>query len=126
MVFFSSISFGPYLAQPLLRLGLGEAVGRRRQFFLHLGKGESLQIVFRIWLRSRFGVGRFGLDDRCRHDLYSFYLLPSLTQLRMPPGSPASITTEYSSAHEFEGVGTGGTCLLLHVLALRQDWKPLS
>ena len=39
-VFFSSISFGPYLAQPFLRFGLTEAVWRRAQFRLQLRHGK--------------------------------------------------------------------------------------
>ena len=41
------------LSQPLLRLGLTEAVWRRPQFFLHLRHGQGFQIVLRIGFRSR-------------------------------------------------------------------------
>ena len=44
----------PILAQPLCRLGLGEAVRRRAQFLLHFRQGQGFQVVLRIGLRSRF------------------------------------------------------------------------
>ena len=44
---------GPILSEPLLRLGLGQAIRRRSQFFLDLRERQGLQIVLgdrlRIW-----------------------------------------------------------------------------
>ena len=43
LVFFSAISFGPILGQPFLRLGLSEAVRRRRQSFSTSGMGRDFR-----------------------------------------------------------------------------------
>ena len=39
---------GPILSESLLRLSLGQAIRRRIQFFLDLGKRQGLQIVFGV------------------------------------------------------------------------------
>ena len=59
LLFFNLVR--PILGQPLLRLGLTEAVRRRPQFFLHFRHGKGFQIVLRIGLRSRFRFGSLGL-----------------------------------------------------------------
>ena len=64
----------PILGQPFLRLGLGEAVRRRPQFFLHLRHGQGFQIVLRIGFRSRLRLGSLGVVGIGFHNGYSFCL----------------------------------------------------
>jgi hypothetical protein len=52
---------GPILSEPLLRLSLGQALGRRTQFLLDLRERQGLQIVLRIGLRISFGSRSLGL-----------------------------------------------------------------
>ena len=47
----------PILREPFLRLGLGEAVRRRFQFFLHLRQRQRFQIVLRSGLASGLASG---------------------------------------------------------------------
>ena len=76
----------PVPGQPLLRLGLAQAIRRRPQPLLHLRQGKRLQLILRIGLRSRRrGPASDGFPD-CTHP----FLLPAAAS--HSPAAPAAVS----------------------------------
>ena len=67
----------PILRQPVLRLGLSEAVRRRPQLFLHFQHGKGFQIVLGLRFGARLRFGRLGLICIRFHDNYPPVLVTS-------------------------------------------------